>query len=112
MQTNSIQNKFTNVCETVGNNVELFSISETKFEFLFPNAQFLLTGFHESLRLEINHRSGGFLVYIKALLPSKILAKFKLPMNIQVTPFEINLRNEKWLFASIYKSHHKATSIS
>ena len=65
MQTNSIQNKFENVCEIVGNNVDLFSISETKFESLFPNAQFLLPGFHEPLRLEINHRSGGLLVYIK-----------------------------------------------
>ena len=93
MQTNSIQNKFENVCEIVGNNVDLFSISQTKFESLFPNARFLLPGFHEPFRLEINHRSGGLLVYIKVLLPSKILAKFKLPINIQITPFEINLRN-------------------
>ena len=42
-------------------------------------------------------------VYIKSSLPSKILSKFKLPLNIQIIPFEINLRKEKWVFVSIYK---------
>ena len=36
-------------------------------------------------------------------MPSKVLTKFKLPINIQIIPFEINLRKEKWLFVSIYK---------
>ena len=31
------------------------------------------------------------------------LSKFKLPVNIQIIPFEINLRKEKWLFVSICK---------
>ena len=26
-----------------------------------------------------------------------------MPNNIQITPFELNLRKEKWLFVSIYK---------
>ena len=55
------------------------------------------------MRFDINHRSDGFLIYIKVSLPSKILTKFKLPINIQIIPFEINLREEKWLFVSIYK---------
>ena len=76
----------------------------------FPTAQFL-TGFHEPLKLDINHRSGGLLVYIKASLLSKILTTFKLPINIQVISFEINLRKEKWLFASIYKSRITKQSI-
>ena len=68
-----------------------------------PNAQFWLLGFHELLRLDINHRSGGLLVYIKTSLSSRIVTKFILPINIHITPFEINLRKEKWLFASIYE---------
>ena len=43
------------------------------------------------------------LVYIKSLLPSRIMSNFKLPENIQVRPFELNLRKEEWLFVSIYK---------
>ena len=100
---NSIRNKFENLCDIVGNNVDILSIAETKLDSSFPNAQFLLPGFHEPVRLDINYRSGGVLVYIKASLLSKILTKFKLPINIQITPFEINLRTKKWLFVSIYK---------
>ena len=75
---------------------------KTKLDSSFPNAQFLLPGFHEPFKLDENHRSGGLLVYIKALL-SNILTKLKLPINIQIIPFEINLRKEKLLFVSIYK---------
>ena len=100
---NSICNKFENLRDMVGNNVDVLSIVEKKLDTLFPNAQFLFPAFKEPLRLDINHRSGGLLVYIKASLPSKILSKIKLPIDIQIIPFEINLRKEKWLFVSIYK---------
>ena len=53
---------------------------------------------------ETNSRRGELLVYIKSPLPSKMLTKFKLPNNIQVIPFVLNLRKDKWLFVSIYKS--------
>ena len=89
---NSTRNKFENLCYIVVNNVDVLSITETKLDSSFPNAQFLLPGFHEPLRLDINNRNGGLLVYIKASLPSKILSKFKLLFNIQILPFEINLR--------------------
>ena len=66
---NSIRNKFENLCDMVGKNVDILSIAETKLDSLFPNAQFLLPAFKEPLRLDINHRSGGLLVYIKGSLP-------------------------------------------
>ena len=59
---NLIHNKFENLCDIVGNNVDVLSISEAKIDSSLPNAQFLLSGFHETLRLDINYRSGGFLV--------------------------------------------------
>ena len=40
----------------------------------------------------------------RALLQSKMLSKFKLHNNIQIIPFELNLRKEKWLYFNIYKS--------
>ena len=94
---NSIRNKFENL-------LDILSIEEAKLDSSFPNAQFLLSGFHESLRLDINNRTGGLFVYIKASVPSNILTKFKLPINIQIIFFEINLRKERWLSVSIYKS--------
>ena len=51
----------------------------------------------------MNNRSGGLLVYIKASLPSKILTKFGVLINIQIIPFQINFKKEMWLFVSIYK---------
>ena len=55
------------------------------------------------MRLEIISKCSGMLVSIKSLLPSRIMSNFKLPENIQVRPFELNLRKEEWLFVSIYK---------
>ena len=100
---NSTRNKFENLCDMVGNNVDVLSTAETKLDSSFPNTQFLSPAFQKPLRLDINHRSGGLLVYIKASLPSNILSKFKLLVDIQIIPFEINLRKEKKLFVSIYK---------
>ena len=40
---------------------------------------------------------------MKSFLPYKMLTKFKLPVNIQIIPYELNLRKEEWLFVSIYK---------
>ena len=108
LNINSIRYKFENLCDIVGNNVDVLLIAETKFHSLFSNAQFLLPGFHEPLRLDVNHPSGGIFVYIKASFPSKILTKFYLPISIRNEPFEINIRKEKWLFVSIYKSQSQS----
>ena len=32
-----------------------------------------------------------------------MLTKFKLPNNIQIIPYELNLKKDKWLFVRIYK---------
>ena len=61
---NSIGNKFENLCEIIENNVDVLSIAETKFDSSFPNAQLVLPGFHKPLRLDMNNRSCGLLVYI------------------------------------------------
>ena len=55
------------------------------------------------MRLDITSKGGGMLVNIKLSLPSKIMSNFKLPENIQVTPFEFNLTKQNWLFVCIYK---------
>ena len=42
------------------------------------------------------------MVFVKSHIPSRRFNDFKIPSNIQIIPFEINLRKGKWLFASIY----------
>ena len=100
---NSIRNKFDNLCDLISKNVDILSVAETKLDSSFRNSQFLIPGFHEPMRLDITSKRGGMLVYIKSSLPSRIMSNFKLPENIQVIPFELNLRKEKWLFVCIYK---------
>ena len=100
---NSIRNKFDNLCDLISKNVDILSVSETKLDPSFPNSGFLIHGFHESMRLYITSKCGGILVYIKSSLSSRIISNFKLPENIQVIPFELNLRKEKWLFVSVDK---------
>ena len=43
------------------------------------------------------------MVFVKSHVASRRLNDFKIPPNIQIISFEINLRIEKWLVASIYK---------
>ena len=54
--------------------------------------------------MDVSSSKGGLLVYIKSSLPSKILTKLKLPNNIQIIAFKLNLRKGKWLFVSIYEA--------
>ena len=53
------------------------------------------------MRLDITSNRDGMLVYIKFSLLSRIMSNFKLPENIQIIPFELKLRKEKWLFVSV-----------
>ena len=53
--------------------------------------------------LDITDRKGGLMVFVKSHIPSRRLTAFKIPSNIQITYFEINLR-KKWLVSSIYST--------
>ena len=63
----------------------------------------MLPGYHKPYRLDISDRKWGLLVYIKSHLLSKLLKTFDIPSNIQIIPFELNLRKEKWMFMCIYR---------
>ena len=109
---NSNRNKFDNLCDLISKNVDILSVAETKLDPSFSNSQFLIPGFHEPIRLDITSKRGGRLVYIKSSLPSRIMFNFKLPKNIEIIPFELNLRREKWLFLNIYKPPLQSNSFS
>ena len=103
LNINSIRNKFENLREVVSNHVNILVIAEKKIDKSFPTAQFIIEGFHKSLRLDISDKSGGLLVYGRSYLLSSQLAKFEIPSDIQAIPFEVNMRNEKWFFLCKYK---------
>ena len=54
--------------------------------------------------LDITENKGALIVFVKSHIPSRRFNDFKIPSNIQIIPFEINLRKEKWLVASIYNA--------
>ena len=100
---NSIRNKFGSFCSLISSHVDILSTAETKLNYSFPNAQFLIPNFHQPFRLGISRKSGGLLVFVRSSIPARMSSNYRLPSDIQVIPFEINLRKEKWLFVSVYK---------
>ena len=100
---NSIPNKFGSLCSLISSHVDILSIPETKLDYSFPNAQFLIPYFHQPFRLDISRNSGGLLVFVRSSIPAGMLSNYRVPPDIQAIPFKINLRKEKWLFLSVYK---------
>ena len=41
---------------------------------------------------------------MKSHLPSRRLTNHTAPNDIQITPFELNLRKEKWMFMCLYRT--------
>ena len=94
--------KFELLCELVASIAENILIAETKLDASVPTSKFLIPSFYKLFRIDIGRKRGGILVNINCSLPSKLLINFMLPDDIQVIPFEVNLR-KKWLFVSNYK---------
>ena len=78
-------------------------IAETKLDESFPNNQ-LVYQYNQSNILDITDNNGDLMVFVKLRIHSWRLNDFKIPSNIQIISFEINLREEKWLVASIYNA--------
>ena len=80
-------------------------IAETKIDETFPTNQFLLSTFKVPYRLDKSNTSGGILAYIHIDISSKRLNDLKLPIDFQAIPFEISLKNSKWLVVAVYNPH-------
>ena len=102
LDINSVRNKFENFKEIINGNVDIFTIAETKLDCSFLTSQFELEGYYSPFRLDITKQSGGLLVYIRSSIPSRQSSYGSICDSIQAIPFEINLRQEKWLMISIY----------
>ena len=100
---NSVRNKLTDFSGMVGDFVDILVISETKIDSSFPTSQFLIDGFKSPYRLDVSGYSGGVLVYVRDSILSKQLNVVGTQPDIQVVPFEINVRKQKWLVLAIYK---------
>ena len=107
LNINSIRNNFEALKFIIGNNIDLFLISETKLDDSFPTAQFLIKGFSAPYRFDRNSKGDGLLLYIREDIPSKILT-YSSNCDTETLLVEINLRKRKWLLNGSYnpnKSH-------
>ena len=74
---------------------------------LFPIISSYISIISTKILSDITENKGGLMVFVKSHIPSRSLNDFKIPSNVRIIPFEINLRNKKQLVASIYKAPSK-----
>ena len=58
---------------------------------------------HKLYWLDVSDKQRGLLIYIKSHWPFRVLSSSNTANDIQVTPFELNLRKERWMFMSTYR---------
>ena len=97
LNINSIRNKFDKFKLIIDEHVNILCVAETK---LFSNS--FWPGYHNPYRLDISDRREGLLIYIKSHLPSRRLTNYTTPKHIQIIPFELNLRKEKWMCICVF----------
>ena len=103
LNINSVRNKFFSIPHLIDNNIDIFTIAETKLDSSFPDSQFLMPGMRKPFRLDVTSGKGGLLVFVNNDIPCKYLRNFHLPRDIQAIPIEINLKQRKLLVVSIYR---------
>ena len=71
LNINSIRNKCDLLVPAVVRNLDILSISETKIDSSFPEAQLDIRGFTTPYRVDRDCHGGGILLYIRLNIPSK-----------------------------------------
>ena len=103
LNINSIRNKFENIMDMIGNNIDVIIFGETKLDDSFPRGQFKIPGFKQPYRLDVTARSGGLMVLINENISSKTLDGIDIASDMQIIPIELNLRTKKWLLLPVYR---------
>ena len=87
------------------NEIDVLLLSETKIAEMFPLKWFLISGFAKPLWLDRNSRGGGIILFIKDIIPFRLLRGGDPPSNTEALFIEINLRKAKWLMCCCYNFH-------
>ena len=83
--------------------IDILMISETKIDESFPKRNFLIEGFSTPYRLDSDSKGGEIMLYVRADIPSNILAFEDKP--IESLFIELNLQNTKILMNCSYNPH-------
>ena len=62
--------------ELIKDKTDIFLISEAKLDSSFPSEQFVIKGYSTSFRLDRNQNVGGLLLYVREVIPCKILKEY------------------------------------
>ena len=87
LNVNSLRNKIHDIRTMIHDiTPEVFTVSETKIDNTFPNAQFMIDGYHDpgDFRKDRNKNGGGLITYIKRGIPHKQQPKIELA-DIEIT---------------------------
>ena len=87
----------------IQDHIDILVIAETKLDASFPKNQFSIPGFKTPYRLDVSDKSGGLLVFVRDCLLSTEIKVDNISADIQVIPFELNIRKQKWLLLPIYR---------
>ena len=73
LNINSLRNKFGLFSEQVKGSIYILMVAETKLDDSFPEAQFLIEGFHSLFKFDRNINGGGIMLYVQKDIPTKLL---------------------------------------
>ena len=99
---NSLSSKFDDLKVLISGMFDILIITETKVDDTYPISQFHIDGYSMPYRLDRNRNGGGVIIYVREVIPSKILGKHLFPNDIEGIFVEINFRKSKWLFCGTY----------
>ena len=102
LNINSVRNKIDGVRYIIGNNIDIFLISETKLNETFPEGQFLIDGYFPPYRKDRTDKGGGLLLYVRDHISSR-LVNTEICSDIEAFVIEINLKKRKWLLFCTYR---------
>ena len=102
---NSLRNKFNFLYETVGGNIDILLVTETKLNSSFLSAHFHMHGYTTPYRLDRNANGGGLLLYAREDITSEKIDKVDFDTGLEAMLIEINIRKSKWLISFSYNPH-------
>ena len=112
LNINSLRNKFDLLRELVDESLDVLIVIETKLDDSFPSKQFEIANYSGPFRCDRNCHGGGIMVFIKNNIASMELRNFKSDKNFEGIFLELNLRKQKFLLFSGYRSDHEVYGMS
>ena len=110
LNINSLRNKFDSLKNTIGRNIDIVLIFNTKLDYSFPSAKFKIDGFNAAFTIDRNRKESGLLMDVRENIPSRQLfckSKFYIDLRLyQLKP----IKKRKWFLNGSYNPHRKSIS--